>query len=71
MYRLKLKIKNIDCYSRAISSCDIGNFVGIHTPLSFGIISLYSYVYINIHEYVNKTIFIITIEKKNCVVAIS
>ena len=53
MHRLKF-IKYIVCYSRAISSLDIGNFVGI--PHSFfGNFSLYSNVYINFHEYVNGT----------------
>ena len=37
-----------------MSSCDIGNFVGI--PLYFlSNFSLCSNVYINFHEYVNKT----------------
>ena len=38
----------------AISSLEIGNFVGI--PLYFlAFFSLYSNVYINFHEYVNET----------------
>ena len=42
------------CYSRAISSLDIGNFLGI--PHSFfDDFSLYSNVYINFLEYINET----------------
>ena len=50
----RLLIKYIVCYSRAISSLDIGNFVGV--PHSFfSNFSLYSNVYINFYEYVNVT----------------
>ena len=52
MHSLDLSI-NV-CYSRAIRSCDIGNFVGI--PLYFlSIFTLCSNAYINFHEYVNET----------------
>ena len=51
IHRLKLSIL-FDTHSSAISSLD--NFVGI--PHSFfSNFSLYSNVYINIHEYVNAT----------------
>ena len=52
MHRLKLSL--LFATLRAISSLDIGSFVGI--PHSFfGNFSLYSKVYINFHEYVNKS----------------
>ena len=42
------------CYSRAISSCDIGNFIGI-LLYCLSDFSLYSNVYIHLHEYINET----------------
>ena len=49
MYRLKYNV----CYSSAISSWDIGNFVGIPLYLISNF-SISSNDYINVHEYVNE-----------------